>query len=770
VTNAAAATFTLKNGVALYGGFAGTETTRGGRNWKTNVTVLTGDLANDDAGKVNGVTVSAGQIVGTNSWTVVTGSGTTSATVLDGFTVTAGSGGTGGNGGGMYSSNGSPTVTNCTFSGNTATAGGGMYNTGSSPTVTDCTFSGNSAGAQGGGMFNNGSSPTVTNCTFAGNTTNVGGGMCNYNGSSPAVTDCTFAGNNATYGGGMLNSSSSPAATNCTFSGNTAGSYGGGIYNSVSSPTVINCTFSGNAAASSGGGIYNALSSPTVTNCIFWGTGGTGGQIVNVSGSSPVVTYSVTDVAGTGNTTADPMLDSLAWHGGVTETMAISGDSAAFGAGTATGAPTADQRGASRPQGASFDMGAYEYWAGKQVLAVETEGSGTVTQTPGGTPFGTWSNQWSYDTGDGVALSADAAASWYFVAWSGDISGTDPVTTVTMSGDKRVTARFARKWTITASAGTGGAIAPAGNVFILPSADQSFTVTPDAGHTIADVTVDGASAGAAATYTFLGVSADHTIAATFTANPTPAPEPTGTPAPTSPPSPTGTPSPTDGPTPSPFPAPNPDIPLPPVTLTLTLVSGGTVLAGPTEITDPDEPEALLASPALLAQVLGFDPDAVSAGQYNLDMVRFFSLLAQLDPGITELTLLVEISMGEPAPGYPATVFLLARTFDGQGNPTGFEVVPREEGSSVFRRSAAAETWRVTVADGGGTDGDPEAGRVLPNLAAVVVAAGFGATPTAAPSGGGGGCDTGAGGGNGVFGGALPVLLLLVVPTVLLLRR
>jgi len=42
--NSRSATFQLKNGVGVYGGFAMTETLRSQRNWTANVTVLSGDI------------------------------------------------------------------------------------------------------------------------------------------------------------------------------------------------------------------------------------------------------------------------------------------------------------------------------------------------------------------------------------------------------------------------------------------------------------------------------------------------------------------------------------------------------------------------------------------------------------------------------------------------------------------------------------------------------------------------------------------------------
>ncbi len=77
------------------------------------------------------------------------------------------------------------------------------------------------------------------------------------------------------------------------------------------------------------------------------------------------------------------------------------------------------------------------------------------------------------------------------------------------------------KVVITASVGPHGTIAPSGQVEVTAGADQTFTITPDAGYEVADVLVDGASVGAVTTYTFVAVTAPHTIAASFAAVPPP---------------------------------------------------------------------------------------------------------------------------------------------------------------------------------------------------------------------------------------------------------
>jgi hypothetical protein len=289
-------TFMLKNGVEIYGGFAGGETMLSQRDWETNVTVLSGDIDQNDTTDIYGVIKDVSAIYGTNAYHVVTGGGTDSSAVLDGFTITAGrANGTGQtNGAGMNNVSSSPTLVNLNFTGNWADGdGGGMRNYQSSPALTNVDFLSNQAD-YGGGMSNDSySDPTLSGCNFSQNTAFAGGGMTNESYSEPTLTDVFFISNQASsYGGGMANNSSDPYLMGCSFRGNTAVTGGGGMVNDHSYPLIANVIFSGNQSQG-GGGMGNTTSGPLIMNTVFAGNiAEVGGAMVNQN-SSPQITNTV---------------------------------------------------------------------------------------------------------------------------------------------------------------------------------------------------------------------------------------------------------------------------------------------------------------------------------------------------------------------------------------------------------------------------------------------------------------------------------------------
>lgn len=299
------AAFQMKNGVAIYGGYAGTETDPNQRDIQNNQTILSGDIG------------AAGNI-SDNCYHIFyhpAGLNLNTSAILDGFTITAANANgptstSHRDGAGMYNDAGSPTVRNCTFSANVAYwDGGGIYNNNCSPTITGCTFSNNLA-YWGGGMVNYSSNPAITNCIFIANTgESRGGGMYSDN-SSPNVMNCAFSANISPYGGGLVNYESNSTITNCIFAANRSTSYGGGIWNNYCSPAITNCTFVGNWARLSGGGIRNYyLSNPRISNCILWGnTAAQGPQIYNHQ-STPMVTFCNVEGGwtGDGNLDSDPL-------------------------------------------------------------------------------------------------------------------------------------------------------------------------------------------------------------------------------------------------------------------------------------------------------------------------------------------------------------------------------------------------------------------------------------------------------------------------------
>jgi Secretion system C-terminal sorting domain len=269
--------FKLKNGVQLYGGFAGNETLLTQRNWTANKTIFSGDIDNNDI-VAAGITTA---VIGTNATHVIISSGMNSGTTVDGFFITGG-----------YTANGFNLTVNGTLI--NSNYGSGITNYVSSPVIANCSFVGNEGDGFGGGIANDNSSPAITNCIFLNNlVAKSGTGILN-NVSSPAITNCTFTNNIAgTYGAGIYNGASSPIITNCTFTNGTANSFGGAIFNTSfpCSPVISKCTFTGNSAYY-GGAVYNfSTASATFKNCAFTNNSSSndGGAIYNNTGGAALI-------------------------------------------------------------------------------------------------------------------------------------------------------------------------------------------------------------------------------------------------------------------------------------------------------------------------------------------------------------------------------------------------------------------------------------------------------------------------------------------------
>ncbi|MEM9917359.1 MAG: choice-of-anchor Q domain-containing protein [Bacteroidota bacterium] len=242
-----AASFELLPGIAIYGGFDGTESTLAERNPTANPSILSGNIGDPS-------------IATDNSYHVVLALNITDEnTALDGFVIQDGQA----DGSGLFG------------------FGGGFFN-----------------------LNNNSSGKTayfrIRRLTFRDNYGKAGGALCNYSENdvhdSLIVERCNFLENQANNGGAVANYKADKgqmecAYLNCTFSRNSASVNGGAAFNIGSTGQIISqfkynvkyigCTFWENTARN-GAGLYIADNASKFSvlsrNCSFYGNDAIGGS------------------------------------------------------------------------------------------------------------------------------------------------------------------------------------------------------------------------------------------------------------------------------------------------------------------------------------------------------------------------------------------------------------------------------------------------------------------------------------------------------------
>jgi surface protein len=188
-------TFHIVDGTKIYGGFAGTETTLSERDFINNPTILSGDI---------GVQGDSSD----NAYHVVTSINDANTTLLDGFSVENGVGGT--------------TFTGIQSEGQTIVIaiGGGIINKGTATTYQNLIIQNNHA-ISGGGMYNDTSSITANNIVLINNTTTSDGAAMAFFGASNPVFQNILVANNASPNSAAINNfQASPTYNNATFYNN----------------------------------------------------------------------------------------------------------------------------------------------------------------------------------------------------------------------------------------------------------------------------------------------------------------------------------------------------------------------------------------------------------------------------------------------------------------------------------------------------------------------------------------------------------------------
>lgn len=324
--------FEMRAGVALYGGFSGTETARDQRDWNTNITQLCGDLNFDDGPDYSNRS--------DNSYQVIRAIRLDATAVLDGVWIVAGHADGPGfgavpesrdQGSGMNVYDCAPLVENCTFTRNWSVNHGALNDHGHT-TLINCEFRSNYSADFGAGLYVHHHSETrafhcrfvdnfavnhgagtysrsmegalLENCVWINNRADRGAGMYNAPDSATQIVGGAFFANSATFGGGSYCDTSSPVFDNCRFELNHGELGGAGVHVTFGSPAIVNSVFrnndagvtapggSGGEGGSGGGGVWvdGAGAAPLISDCLFEdNVASFGGGVYTIDGAAPVI-------------------------------------------------------------------------------------------------------------------------------------------------------------------------------------------------------------------------------------------------------------------------------------------------------------------------------------------------------------------------------------------------------------------------------------------------------------------------------------------------
>jgi hypothetical protein len=337
LSNARSATFTLKNGVSVLGGFTGAAGTEGNNTARTaspSSTTLSGDI-----GTIGDNSDNTYHVIYNNS------NGLDNSAVLDGVTIT-----------------------------------GGNANSGTGGASRD---------DYGGGILNVSSSPTILNCLITQNSGDISGGMdTDFTTIATRVINCSFVNNTGSQTGGFYEERNTVGSIliNCHFENNSGGNGGG--FTTGDTPggvSLTNCTFRTNSASA----IYIQNSNLNLTNAILWNNRGV--SAIQVASGSINVSYSALEAGATNYTDGgnNKRLDSSPFENATGP--ALKACATVIDAGNnAANATTTDVLGNTRKV-RTIDMGAAEFGGSPTQPIAITSQSQSATTVCGAGNTGTFS-------------------------------------------------------------------------------------------------------------------------------------------------------------------------------------------------------------------------------------------------------------------------------------------------------------------------------------------------------------------------------------------